>query len=156
MQSPIRWIHGEGLGPASPAEPAYPGRPAVFVFDSELLAGRSPTTGDPATTSQPVSLKRIGFLYECLLELPVSLRKGDVATEVLAFARAHGADGIVTSAGIDPRVAAICAALEQELPVQVLEPQPFVELEERVDLGRFSRYWRRAEREVWADWSPQQ
>jgi hypothetical protein len=25
-----------------------------------------------------------------------------------------------------------------------------------VDLGRFSRYWRRAEREVWADWSPQQ
>ena len=156
MQNPILWIHGEALGPANPALQAYPSRPAVFVFDTELLAGRSPTTGDPATTSQPVSLKRIGFLYECLLELPVSLRKGDVATEVLAFARAHGADGIVTSAGIDPRVAAICAALEQELPVQVLEPQPFVELEERVDLWRFSRYWRRAELEVWADWSPQQ
>ena len=156
MQNPILWIHGEALGPANPALQAYPGRPAVFVFDTELLAGRSPTTGDPASTPQPVSLKRIGFLYECLLELQVSLRKGDVATEVLAFARAHGADGIVTSAGIDPRVAAICAALEQELPVQVLEPQHFVELEERVDLGRFSRYWRRAEREVWADWSPQQ
>ena len=157
MQNPILWIHGEALGPANPALQAYPSRPAVFVFDTELLAGRSPTTGDPAApAAQPVSLKRIGFLYECLLELPVSLRKGDVATEVLAFARAHGADGIVTSAGIDPRVAAICAALEQELPVQVLEPQPFVELEERVDLGRFSRYWRRAEREVWADWSPQQ
>ena len=156
MQHPILWIHGEALGPANPALQAYPDRPAVFVFDTELLAGRSPTTGDPASTPQPVSLKRIGFLYECLLELPVSLRKGDVAAEVLAFARAHGADGIVTSAGTDPRVAAICAALEQELPVQVLEPQPFVELEERVDLGRFNRYWRRAEREVWADWSPQQ
>ena len=156
MQNPILWIHGEAMDPANPALQAYPGRPGVFVFDSELLAGRSPTTGDPATTSQPVSLKRIGFLYECLLELQVSPCKGDVATEVLAFARVHGADGIVTSAGIDPRVAAICAALEQELPVQVLEPQPFVELEERVDLGRFSRYWRRAEREVWADWSPQQ
>ncbi|WP_438982812.1 hypothetical protein [Vulcanococcus sp.] len=156
MQNPILWIHGEALGPANPALQAHPDRPAVFVFDAELLAGRSPTTGDPASTSQPVSLKRIGFLYECLLELPVSLRKGDVAAEVLAFARVHGADGIVTSAGIDPRVAAICAALEQELPVQVLEPRPFVELENRVDLGRFSRYWRRAEREVWADWSPQQ
>jgi hypothetical protein len=156
MQHPILWIHGEALGPANPALQAHPGRPAVFVFDAELLAGRSPTTGDPASTSRPVSLKRIGFLYECLLDLPVSLRKGDVATEVLAFARAHGADGIVTSAGIDPRVAAICAALEQELPVQVLEPRPFVELEERVDLGRFSRYWRRAEREVWARWSPGQ
>ena len=156
MQHPILWIHGEALGPANPALQAYPGRPAVFVFDSELPAGRSPTTGDPASSSRPVSLKRIGFLYECLLELPVSLRKGDVATEVLAFARTHGADGIVTSAGTDPRVEAICQRLEQELPVQVLTPEPFVELEGRVDLGRFSRYWRRAEREVWASWSPEQ
>ena len=156
MQNPILWIHGEALGPANPALQAYPGRPAVFVFDSELLAGRSPTTGDPASSSRPVSLKRIGFLYECLLELPVSLRKGDVATEVLAFARTHGADGIVTSAGTDPRGEAICQRLEQELPVQVLTPEPCVELEGRGDLGRFSRYWRRAEREVWASWSPEQ
>ena len=156
MHNPILWIHGEALGPANPALQACPGRPAVFVFDAELLAGRSPTTGDPATAAQPVSLKRIGFLYECLLELPVSLRKGDVASEVLAFARAHSADGIVTSAGTDPRVAAICARLEQALPVRVLEPEPFVELDGRIDLGRFSRYWRRAEREVWAGWSPEQ
>ncbi len=157
MERPILWIHGEALGPANPALQAYPGRPAVFVFDAELLAGRSPTTGDPAGGApQAVSLKRIGFLYECLLELPVSLRHGDVVAEVLAFARAHGADGIVTSAGTDPRVEAIGQALEQELPVEVLEPEPFVQLDGRVDLGRFSRYWRRAEREVWADWSPQQ
>ena len=153
MQRPILWIHGEALGPANPALLAHPGRPAVFVFDSALLAGRSPTTGDPAAPEpQPVSLKRIGFLYECLLELPVTLRHGDVAAEVLAFARAHGADGIVTSAGTDPRVAAICEVLEQELPVEVLEPEPFVELDGPADLGRFSRYWRRAEREAWAAW----
>ena len=153
MHHPILWIHGEAIGPANPALRAHPGRPAVFVFDSELLAGRSPTTGDPAAPQpQPVSLKRIGFLYECLLELPVTLRHGDVAAEVLAFARAHGADGIVTSAGTDPRVAAICEVLEQGLPLEVLEPQPFVELDGPADLGRFSRYWRRAEREVWAAW----
>ncbi|MFM2173377.1 MAG: hypothetical protein RLZZ54_1304 [Cyanobacteriota bacterium] len=152
MQRPILWIHGEALGPANPALLAYPGRPAVFVFDSALLAGRSPTTGDPAGATEPVSLKRIGFLYECLLELPVSLRKGDVAEEVLAFARAHGADGIVTTSGTDPRVEAICQTLEQQLPVQVLEVEPFVQMEGPADLGRFSRYWRRAEREVWAGW----
>ncbi len=156
MQQPILWIHGEALGPANPALRAHPGRPAVFVFDAELLAGRSPTTGDPASGAESVSLKRIGFLYECLLELPVSLRKGDVAAEVLAFARAHGADGIVTSAGTDPRVEAICAQLERELPVEVLPVEPFVTLQDHVDLGRFSRYWRRAEREVWAGWSPEQ
>ena len=150
MNNPILWIHGEALSPRNPALLAHPGQPAVFVFDAELLAGRSPTS--PA----PVSLKRIGFLYECLLELPVSLRRGDVASEVLSFARAHRADGIVTTAAVDPRAAAIGARLRQELPLEVLAPEPFVELEEQAELGRFSRYWRRAEREVWADWSPQQ
>lgn len=160
MQHPILWIHGEALGPANPALLAHPGRPAVFVFDTELLAGRSPTGGDPAalargSAAQPVSLQRIGFLYECLLELPVSLRRGAVAEQVLAFAAEHGADGIVTSAGTDPRVAMICRQLEQQLPVQVLPVEAFVELDSPADLGRFSRYWRRAEPEVWAGWSQQ-
>ena len=140
MLKPVLWIHAEALGPANPALVAHPGTPAVFVFDRELIVQAG------------LSLKRLGFLYECLLELPVSLRKGDVAEEVLAFARAHGADGIVTSAGTDPRVEVICRTLEQQLPVQLLAVEPFVQLEGPADLGRFSRYWRRAEREVWAGW----
>ena len=152
MQRPILWIHGEALGPANPALMAYPGTAAVFVFDSALLAGQSPTTGDPGSPAEPVSLKRIGFLYECLLELPVSLRHGDVAEEVLAFAKAQGADGIITCASNDPRVAAISAPLSQQLPVEVLAVEPFAPLDGPVDLGRFSRYWRRAEAKVWALW----
>ncbi|MEY3736053.1 MAG: hypothetical protein RLZZ624_1112 [Cyanobacteriota bacterium] len=155
MQRPILWIHGEALGPANPALVAHPDTPAVFVFDRALLAGRSASTGDPASPAEPVSLKRIGFLYECLLELPVSLRQGDVAEEVLDFARAHDADGIVTCASNDPRVAVISERLRQQLPVQVLAVEPFVVLEEPVDLRRFSRYWRRAESRVWALWSQQ-
>ena len=155
MQQPILWIHGEAIGPANPALLAHPGRPAVFVFDSELLAGRSATSGDPASSAEPVSLQRIGFLYESLLELPVSLRHGDVASQVLAFAREHNADGIVTSAGTDPRVEQLCRQLEQSLPVQVLPVEPFVALDGPVNLGRFSRYWRVAEAEVWAGWSPE-
>ena len=53
------------------------------------------------------------------------------------------------------RVESICCQLEQTLPVHQLDPAPFVELEGGVNLGRFSRYWRQAEREVWADWAPQ-
>ena len=145
MQHPILWIHGEALGPSNPALLAHPGRPAVFVFDTALLEG--------ATQAAAISLKRIGFLYECLLELPVTLRQGDVAEQVLAFAQAHGADGIVTSAATDPRFSAICRQLEPHLPLQVLEPEPFVELEGALDLGRFSRYWRRAEPAVWRRWA---
>ena len=144
MKRPILWIHGEALGPRNPALEAHPGRPAVFVFDTALLEGDSPEAA--------LSLKRIGFLYECLLELPVTLRQGDVAEQVLGFAGAHGADGIVTSAATDPRFSAICRQLERQLPLQVLEPEPFVELAGPVDLGRFSRYWRRAEAAVWQLW----
>ena len=68
MQRPILWIHGEALGPANPALQAYPGQPAVFVFDAELLAGRSPTPGDPAgPPPQAVNLQRIRVRYACLL-----------------------------------------------------------------------------------------
>jgi hypothetical protein len=144
MKHPILWIHGEALGPSNPALVAYPSRPAVFVFDTALLEG--------ATPAQSISLKRIGFLYECLLELPVTLRRGDVAEQVLAFAGAHGADGIVTSTATDPRFDGISGQLERHLPLQVLEPEPFVVLEPEPNLGRFSRYWRQAERAVWAQW----
>ena len=138
MLKPVLWMHGEALGPANPALVAHPGAPAVFVFDRELIVQAS------------LSLKRLGFLYECLLELPVTLRHGDVAEEVLAFARRHGADGVVTTAAVDPRFALLRERIAAQLPVQVLEPEPFVELPESVDLARFSRYWRRAEPVLWA------
>jgi hypothetical protein len=148
MNHPILWIHGEALGPSNPALVAYPGRPAVFVFDTAVLEG--------ATPAQSLSLKRIGFLYECLLELPVTIRRGDVAAEVLAFARRHDADGVVTTAAVDPRFAQLCAPISAALPLQVLPVEPFVDLGAGAlpsgDLHRFSRYWKRAEPLVWERW----
>lgn len=141
MHSPILWIHGAALGPANPALVAWPGRPAVFVFDDALIA------------SSALSLKRLGFLYECLLELPVTIRRGDVASEVLAFAARHQADGVVTSAAVDPRFEQLGQAIAARLPLTVLPVEPFVAPEAGApqpgDLGRFSRYWRRAEPLVW-------
>ena len=137
MLNPVLWIHGEALGPTNPALVAHPGVPAVFVFDRELIAEGG------------LSLKRLGFLYECLLELPVTLRLGDVAAEVLAFARRHGADGVVTTAAVDPRFTVLRERIAATLPVAVLEPEPFVVLPQPVDLRRFSRYWRRAEPVLW-------
>ena len=153
---PLVWVHGEALGPANPALRAHPGSPAVFVFDTELIEGRTATTGGQGSGVAPVPLApgRLRFLRECLSELPVSVREGDVAAELLAAAAAAGADGIVTSRAVDPRFAAIAARLAEALPLRILEPEPFVELPWQgrgaPDLGRFSRYWRRAESRVWA------
>ena len=146
LQRPVLWIHGEAMGPANPALVAWPERPAVFVFDTALIEGSA------LMANNSLSLKRLGFLYECLLELPVTIRRGDVATEVLTFARRHNADGVVTCAAVAPRFSAIAAAISAELPLVVLPVEPFVELDSG-DLKRFSRYWRRAEPHVWQRWS---
>jgi deoxyribodipyrimidine photo-lyase len=145
---PLVWVHGEALGPANPALRAHPGAPALFVFDEELIAGRTATTG-----GTPLAAGRLRFLRECLAELPVTVKQGDVAAELLAAARASGADGIVTSRAVDPRFLQIAARLAAVLPLQVLEPEPFVALPfagaGAPDLRRFSRYWRVAEPLVW-------
>ena len=142
MKCPILWIHEEALGPANPALRAWPEAPALFVFDTRWIQ------------NSRISRKRLGFLYETALELPLTLRKGDVAAEVLAFARRHQADGVVTSTGVDPRLQQIAEAIETEMPLQELDPDPFVELSRPPRLGRFSRYWREAEPVVWESYSP--
>ena len=142
MQRPILWIHDEALGPANPALRAWPDAPALFVFDTQWIQ------------ASRISRKRLGFLYEAALELPITLRKGDVAAEVLAFAQRHDADGVVTSSAVDPRLRQIADAIGAELPLDELDPDPFVELPQPPRLGRFSRYWREAEPVVWEGYSP--
>ena len=136
MNEVLIWIHGDCLNPHSPALQAHPDAPRVFVFDDELLAQYS------------LSLKRITFLYECLLEIPrVEIRKGEVAAELAAAAREHGCSRIVTTTSVAPRFAQLCATLQREhnLLVEVLSLEPFVELSQaeqtQLDLKRFSRYW---------------
>jgi deoxyribodipyrimidine photo-lyase len=145
---PLLWLHGEALGPANPALRAHPGAPALFVFDRELIEGRTATTG-----GAPLAEGRLRFMRECLAELPVAVKQGDVAEELLAVAQACGADGIVTSRAVDPRFRLIAARLAAVLPLRILEPEPFVALPLEgagaPDLRRFSRYWRVAEPLVW-------
>jgi deoxyribodipyrimidine photo-lyase len=156
---PLVWVHGEALGPANPALRAYPEAPAVFVFDKELIAGGTATTGGHCG-GEPVPLApgRLRFLRECLAELPVRVREGDVAAELLTAAAEAGADAIVTSQAVDPRFAVIAQRLAAVLPLRVLAPEPFVALPlegpESPDLRRFSRYWRKAEPLVWGEKVP--
>lgn len=130
----IVWVHGDCLRPTNPALVAAPGAPALFVFDEALLAGTA------------ITLKRLVFLYECLLELPVTIRRGDVATEVVAFAREHGAVRVLTTPSAAPRFALIRDAIAAEVPVVAVPEVPFLAYDGHLDLRRFGRYWRVAQR----------
>jgi len=138
MNQPILWVHGDGLSPQSPLFIHYPTAPAVWVWDEQLLA-----------TSQ-ISLKRIVFMYECLLELPVEIRRGPVAMEILAFAQQHEADGLVTTLSPSPRFQAIIAEIQPVLPITILPVEPFLNYGGFLDLRRFSRYWKVAQHLVFS------
>lgn len=122
--SAVEWVH--------PGSLRCDGRhPAIFVFDDHLLNG--------------YSLKRIAFLYECLLELPVALHRGAVEEEIPRFARLHDASEVVAYGSPDPLIQKAVAAIERSMPVRLIEPDPFVNLHREPDLRRFSRYWSRVE-----------
>jgi deoxyribodipyrimidine photo-lyase len=155
---PLVWVHEEALGPANPALLAHPDAPALAVLDAGWIAGRAAAAqgaGSPASPAGegPPAPGRLRFLRACLAELPVPVREGDVASLLLAAAEEHGCDGLVTSRPVDPRLLRSAARVAAVLPLQMLEPEPFVALPfegpAAPDLRRFSRYWRRAEPLVW-------
>ncbi|MBC8099286.1 MAG: hypothetical protein H7Y11_07565 [Armatimonadetes bacterium] len=129
----VVWVHGDCLSPENPALLAHPGAPAIYVWDDALL------------TQWRVSLKRVVFIYECLLELPVVIRRGDVAQEVAAFAAEHSAGRIITSDSSSPRFRQTAKQISTQMPsgsrLEVLKSEPFVEYNGHIDLKRFSRYW---------------
>jgi K+-sensing histidine kinase KdpD len=100
------------------------------VWDDELLRQRR------------MSLKRIVFMYEALLELPVTIQRGDVAAQVRAYADLHQATRIVTSASVSPRFRQIVRALRTTHRVEVMPEPDFVQLPATSDIRRFTRYWR--------------
>ena len=123
------WVHADCLHRQSAAYRAYPDSPSIFVWD------------DAEIQRVGFSLKRIGFIYECLLDLPVTMRRGDPVSEVQRFALELGCSGVVTMASPDPHLIAQTA----ELGAEILAQEPFVEVKGRIDLARFSRYWRKVE-----------
>ncbi|HBE52928.1 MAG TPA: hypothetical protein DDW76_30250, partial [Cyanobacteria bacterium UBA11369] len=127
-------VHGDCLSPDHPGLQEYPNAPAIWVWDDVLLE------------EWQISLKRITFIYECLLELPVVIRRGNVATEVVNFAKSHHADLVVTVESPSPRFAAICDEIEKSMPVEVFAVEPFLDYDGYIDLKRFSRYWKVAQR----------
>jgi hypothetical protein len=136
MAKPIIWVNGDCLSPKNPALEEYTGAPAIWVWDDALL------------DEWQISLKRITFIYECLLELPVTIRRGDVAKEVLAFAKENNATQVVTTDSPSPRFNKICDEIEKSLELEVFEVEPFFDYDGYIDLKRFSRYWKVAEKYV--------
>ncbi len=131
------WVHGDSLSPTNPALLAYPDAPAVWVWDEELLR------------QWQISRKRIVFIYECLLELPVEIRRGNVVQELTQAMHEQGAKQLVTTHSPSPRFKQIVQALSQQFTLEILPLPPLVPPQKYVDLKRFSRYWKAVEKHIY-------
>ena len=136
MNQPVVWVNGDCLSPYNPALQEYPQAPALWVWDDALI------------TKWHIGLKRLTFIYECLLELPVEIRRGNVAAEVLAFAQEHNTNHVVTTNSPSPLFSDICHQIEKSVKLEVFAVEPFFEYDGYIDLKRFSRYWNVAEKYV--------
>ena len=89
-------------------------------------------------------------MYECLLELPeVEIFRGPMAETLTQLAAERQAEAVVAVRPMDPWLQGEGRVLEAAgVRVEWATAEPFVTLSGKVDLGRFSRYWRRAEREL--------
>lgn len=123
MPNRLWWLHDDAL--VMPDEPVSA---AVFVFDDALMAKRH------------YGLKRIGFIYERLLELPVEIHRGDARRIVPERAAALGSAAILAWRVRCPDL----AALGEAIGVVWRERPELVQLPAGTDLRRFSRYWQRA------------
>ena len=132
--STLRWIHDGMLRPGW----ADTGAPCVFVFDNDWIR------------DDRLALKRVVFMYECVLEMPgVAVRRGSIIEELTAAAEACGVDTIETAKSPDPRIKRQVSGLERAgLSVRELYDPPFVDLGGEVDLKRFSRYWKKAQKQA--------
>lgn len=132
--SALIWAHDDMLGATQPAFRAYPGAPCVVVLDPAGIDARM------------YGLKRLTFVVECALALPNPvLRQGDTVEQVLAVAARMGCARVVTQTTPDPHLTGFADRLAAEIAVERLDPDPFAIPRRRLDLKRFTRYWKKVE-----------
>lgn len=123
----IQWLHPDALHLLDPA------LPGIFVFDEDEIE------------AEAWSLKRIQFLYESLLEIPVEIARGNVSLEVARFAAEQQADTVIVEDSVNPRFASHLRELRKTLHIDLRPAEPFVDYRGNLDLKRFARYWKRVE-----------
>ncbi len=131
--SEVIWLHEDALSATHPVWRAAPdGSPCIHVWDNAYLQ------------AQDYSLKRLVFLYETLLELPLEI----IAADTLVFWRNHPAAHIWVPETPNPWVQAILASLCEIKQVTPVPATSLVQLPEPLRATRFHHYWKQVQAQL--------
>ena len=127
--SGIIWLHEDALRVGHPVFAAAGSEtPAFFVWDESYLRGMD------------YGFKRLLFIYETLLELPVTILRGNQFELLRALAAQH-ASTIWMPDTPNPSLLRTAGLLAECTDLTVVADTAFVTLSREPDLRRFFRYW---------------
>ena len=133
----VVWVHPDSVNDDGIARRTAPDAPVIAAGFDAMHA------------RDGWSDRRRAFVDASLAEVAVNMNAtGDAAEAIVAFADANRARRIVSTASPDPLIRAIAAAAARHVPVTMVDPPPFAIIERPVNLGRFSRYWKRVQQSV--------
>lgn len=140
----IIWVHEDALGLGHPVfTQAGDGAARVFVWDEAYFK------------AQGYSLKRLVFIYECLLDIPkLILYKGDTRTILAQLARGRN---LFVASTPNPEFQHIIKVVSENCHATLISSLPFSAISDNADMGRFFRYWNGARKSalsidgIWAD-----
>lgn len=103
----------------------------IFIWDDAYLS------------EQGWTLKRLVFVYECACAMGAEVVRGDT----LAVLKGLGTERVYVAESLNPFVRTVAEGLRAcGIEVTTVAEEPFVMLRKGGELGRFFRYWSRAQR----------
>lgn len=139
------WVHEDALNwdhpvfkPNSQELHEREDKTAVFIWDSAYFE------------AQAYSLKRLTFIYECLIDMQaddmkIDLYQGDTETVLRGLLGDVNEGGTLCFADTpNPAFLEIAENLKQDFPVAIIKDTPFIETSDDVDMTRFFRFWNRS------------
>jgi hypothetical protein len=130
--SDLIWLHEDALRADHPVfAAAGDNSSAVFIWDDAYLQ------------QMDYGFKRLVFIYETLVELPLTILRGDQFECLDRLAREAGGR-ILVPATPNPRLQQTIEGLRRGFEVEMVEDVAFVPLPPELDLKRFFRYWNKA------------
>ncbi len=133
MSETLVWVHEDALRQSHPVFTSAGAAQAIFVWDNDYFK------------SQNYTVKRLLFIYECLLEMDVTIIEGSTQ-EVLRDISKGGV--IHTAKTLNPYFKTIIKNLRTTSDVQVTADELFSQIPYDTDMGRFFRFWNKARKSM--------
>jgi len=136
MSSPQNfiWIHENAMSVNHPVFKAAGGNAhAFFIWDKGYFEQNA------------YSLKRLTFLYETLIDMPITVYAGDTATTLRHLCENQDDNSILyVPETPDAYVLKVIDKIQLDISVQIIQDKPFIEVSDDVDMARFFRFWNRS------------